>query len=66
MTVPLVKHQNRVGSRTAEINEKGMAVGGKKMRNIFCRARGLVWSCEYEEGDAEGYRTKSHLLYTLS
>lgn len=32
MTVPLVKLQNGVGSRTAGINEIGMAVGGKKKR----------------------------------
>lgn len=41
--MPLVKPQNGVGNRTAGINEKGMVIGReKKMRNIFCRERGLV------------------------
>ena len=35
MTVPLVKPQNRVGSRTAEINEKGMVVRRKKDEEYF-------------------------------
>lgn len=64
MTVPLVKPQNGVGRRSATINKKGM-IGGKTMRNIFCGEGGLVRRCEHE-GDAEGYKTKSHLPYVLS
>lgn len=65
MTVPLVKSQNGAGRRSAGINEKGM-IRGKTMRNVFCGERGLVRRCEYEEGDAEGYKTESHLLHVLS
>lgn len=65
MTVPLVKAQNGVGWRSAGINEKGM-IRGKTMRNIFSGERGLIRRWEYEEGDAEGYKTKSHLPYVLS
>lgn len=64
MTVPLVKPQNGVGWRSAGINEKGM-IRGKTMKNIFCGERGLVRRWEYE-GDAEGYKSKSHLLHVLS
>lgn len=35
MTVPLVKLQNGVGSRTAGINEIGMAVGGGKKKDEY-------------------------------
>lgn len=65
MTVPLVKPQNGAGRRSAGINKKG-TIRGKTMRNVFCGERGLVRRSEYEEGDAEGYKTKSHLFYVLS
>ena len=35
MTVPPVKPQNGAGHRTAGINEKGMAVGGKRDEEYF-------------------------------